>query len=136
MLGIAPGFEINQKRLPPGSPAGLRIADNLSNWGIVCGDAITAHQLTGDLTDLEVTLGEVKSGEPQTIEQVASGDHIDPRYDSVAILARRLADYGHALEPGQHVITGAYGKTPFAPGHFTGHFSLGIGDVCLTLTGS
>jgi len=134
VAGIAPGFEINQKRLPPGSAAGLRIADNLSNWGIVYGDPITADRLTGDLADLEVTLAEQKSDGHHTIEQVASAGHMDPHYDSLAILAQRLADYGHALEPGQQVITGAYGKTPFAPGQFSGHFSLGIGDVQLTLT--
>ena len=39
MAGMAAGFEINQKRLPPNSPAGLRIADNLSNWGIVYGES-------------------------------------------------------------------------------------------------
>lgn len=134
MSGIAPGFEINQKRLPPGSAAGLRIADNLSNWGIVYGDAIAADQMTGDLADLDVTLGEQRPHGLETIEAVASAGHMDPHYDSLAILAQRLADYGHALEPGQHVITGAYGKTAFAPGHFTGHFSLGIGDVHLVLT--
>ena len=29
-----PAFEINQKRLPGGVAAGLRVADDLSNWGI------------------------------------------------------------------------------------------------------
>ena len=38
----APGFEINQKRLPPGCNAGVRVADNLSNWGIVAGTAVAA----------------------------------------------------------------------------------------------
>jgi 2-keto-4-pentenoate hydratase len=134
MAGIAPGFEINQKRLPPGSAAGLRIADNLSNWGIVYGSTVATDRLTGDLADLEVTLAQQMPDGLETIETVASAGHMDPHYDSLAILAQRLADYGYALEPGQQVITGAYGKTPFAPGHFTGHFSLGVGDVHLVLT--
>lgn len=135
MAGLAPGFEINQKRLPPGSAAGLRIADNLSNWGIVFAEPIADSQLTGDLATMDVRLTEISSDGEQTIEQVASLGHMDPHYDSLATLARRLADFGHALEPGQQVITGAYGKTRFAPGHFAGQFSLGIGRVEMTLTG-
>ncbi len=134
MAGIAPGFEINQKRLPPGSAAGLRIADDLSNWGIVYGEPIAPHALTGHLDDLVVTLSEHSAAGTAEIERVASAGHMDPHYDSLAILARRLAEFGHALAPGQQVITGAYGKTPFAPGQFAGHFSLGIGEVELTLT--
>ena len=59
---------------------------------------------------------------------------MDPHYESLAILAQRLADFGHSLTPGQQVITGAYGKTPFAPGRFAGDFSLGIGRAVLELT--
>ena len=63
------------------------------------------------------------------IETVASPGHIDDHYESLATLARGLAAHGHSLQPGQYVITGAYGKTPFAPGHYRGHFDLGIGEV-------
>jgi hypothetical protein len=49
-------------------------------------------------------------------------------------LAQRLADFGHSLQPGQQVITGAYGKTPFVVGCFAGDFSLGIGRAVLELT--
>ncbi|NCF43944.1 MAG: hypothetical protein GWP70_03880 [Proteobacteria bacterium] len=134
MAGLAPGFEINQKRLPPGAPAGLRIADNLSNWGIVSGTPILDEQLSADLAELVVTLTEQTATGDTIIEQVSSAGHMDPHYDSLAILAQRLADYGHSLEPGQRVITGAYGKTPFAAGAFAGDFSLGIGRVELQLT--
>lgn len=134
MAGLAPGFEINQKRLPPGSAPGLRIADNLSNWGIVCGEPITDVQLRDNLSALQVTLSELTNTGETEIESVASDGHMDPHYESLAILAQRLADFGHSLTPGQQVITGAYGKTPFAPGRFAGDFSLGIGRAVLELT--
>ena len=134
MAGLAPGFEINQKRLPPGSAPGLRIADNLSNWGIVYGEPITEAQLSDNLSALQVTLSELTNTGETEIESVASDGHMDPHYESLAILAQRLADFGHSLTPGQQVITGAYGKTPFAPGRFAGDFSLGIGRAVLELT--
>ena len=135
MAGMAAGFEINQKRLPPNSPAGLRIADNLSNWGIVYGESVNHEELSDDLSKMSVTLSEQTDGQTRTIEQVAGEGHMDPHYQSLAILAQRLADFGHSLQPGQQIITGAYGKTPFAAGRFAGDFGLGIGQVELELTG-
>ena len=87
------------------------------------------------LSHLNVTLSELTNGQTRTIEQVASEGHMDPHYQSLAILAQRLADFGHTLQPGQYVITGAYGKTPFEVGRFAGDFSLGIGRAELELTG-
>ncbi len=121
-----PAFEINQKRLPAGATAGLRVADDLSNWGIVIGDLATAPQRLQDLT---VTLSDTE----KAIEVVQSDGHIDDHYESLAILANTLAQYGHSLKPGQYVITGAYGKTAFAPGTYTGHFDQGIGSVTVHL---
>ena len=126
VASVLPAFEINQKRLPPDAPPGLRVADDLSNWGIAIGEPIPAPS---NLADLTVTL----SGLDGEIESVASSGHIDDHYESLAILARSLADYGHNLMPGQYVITGAYGKTPFAPGKYTGHFDQGIGEVTINL---
>ena len=37
---VLPAFEINQKRLPAGAEPGLRVADNLSNWGIIIGEPV------------------------------------------------------------------------------------------------
>ena len=121
-----PGFEINQKRLPAGAAAGLRVADDLSNWGIVIGEPV---EPPADLDDLTVTL----SGSEGVIEAVPSAGHIDNHYDSLAILANTLAEYGHSLQPGQYVITGAYGKTAFASGTYHGDFDPGIGRVTVHL---
>lgn len=132
----APGFEINQKRLPPGCNAGVRVADNLSNWGIVAGTAVAAP---ADLNDLAVTLyrnpEDVDPRAEQAVGRIESASHIDDHFESLAILARRLHDFGHRLEPDQWVITGAYEKHPFEIGEFRGHFNKGIGDVHVTLSG-
>jgi 2-keto-4-pentenoate hydratase len=123
---VLPAFEINQKRLPAGVSPGVRVADDLSNWGIVIGDPVESPT---DLSKLSVTL----SGPDGEIETVASAGHIDDHYQSLATLARGLAVHGRSLEPGQYVITGAYCKTPFAPGRYTGEFNLGIGAVSVVL---
>ncbi|MEC8756041.1 MAG: hypothetical protein VXX72_10470 [Pseudomonadota bacterium] len=135
VAGAAPGFEINQKRLPPGCNAGVRVADNLSNWGIVAGEIVAAP---ANLGDLAVTLyrdpAEASPRQEQSVGCVESQGHIDDHYESLAILARRLHDFGHELQPGQWVITGAYEKHPFEVGDFRGHFSSGIGDVRVSLS--
>ncbi|MEM7365230.1 MAG: hypothetical protein AAF525_14505 [Pseudomonadota bacterium] len=124
--GVSPGFEINQKRLPGDADAGLRVADDLSNWGIVAGDL---KPLPSSLDDLSVTLN--KNGE--ALETVASEGHIDDHFESLAILANRLADFGHSLEPGHRVITGAYARTPFDAGVYRGDFQ-NLGSVQIELT--
>ena len=65
---------------------------------------------------------------------VKSEDHIDDHYQSLEILNDRLAEFGQKLEPGQWVITGAYGKHPFEEARFEGAFDLGLGNVEVTLT--
>jgi len=123
---VLPAFEINQKRLPANASAGLRVADDLSNWGIAIGAPVTPPE---HLDELSVAL----HGDNGMIEEVASAGHIDDHYASLATLACRLSEFGQRLQPGQYVITGAYGKTPFAPGTYRGQFTLGIGTVTLVL---
>ncbi|MEQ8693523.1 MAG: hypothetical protein RIC89_22115 [Pseudomonadales bacterium] len=123
---LLPAFEINQKRLGGSASPGLRVADDLSNWGIVVGAPAPVHD---ELTMLNVELHDANG----VIESVASPGHIDDHFESLATLARRLAEFGQRLQAGQYVITGAYGKTPFAPGTYTGQFDCGIGDVTINL---
>lgn len=127
IAAIAPGFEINQKRLPPDAKPGLRVADNLSNWGIVAGPHVA---IPDQLNDLRVTL----FADGDEVASVASAGHIDDHFESCATLANRLAQFGHSLEPGQRIITGAYAKTPFAKGKFHGDFGSEIGTVHLEIT--
>ena len=122
VAGVAPAFEINQKRLPADASPGLRVADDLSNWGIVVGAEVPPPATLDDLT---VTL----FGDDAELGSIASRDHIDDHYESLATLARRLAQYGLALEPGARVITGAYARTPFTAGRYRGDFGEAIGTV-------
>lgn len=126
VAAVAPAFEINQKRLPADATTGVRVADDLSNWGIVVGKPVREF---GDLSTMTVALSNAL-GE---IETVSSVDHIDDHFISLAILANRLSEFGLALQAGHHVITGAYGKTPFAAGTYTGVFDCGIGSVSVNL---
>ena len=134
IAGCAAGFEINQKRLPPGCSAGVRVGDNLSNWGVVAGHAV---EVPKNLEDLSVTLFKTEPegrGKELEIGRVKSSDHIDDHFDSLRVLAKRLEAFGHRLQEGQWVITGAYEKHPFEVAHFRGHFDLEFGDVEVSLT--
>ena len=99
----------------------------------------TAVAAPADLNDLAVTLyrnpEDVDPRTEQAVGRIESAGHIDDHFESLAILARRLHDFGHRLEPDQWVITGAYEKHPFEIGEFRGHFNKGIGDVHVTLSG-
>ena len=134
IVSCAAGFEINQKRLPAGCAPGIRVADNLSNWGIVAGDRVEPPR---NLKQLTVTLKKypiVENDREIEIASVKSEGHIDDHYQSLEILNDRLAEFGQKLEPGQWVITGAYGKHPFEEARFEGAFDLGLGHVEVTLT--
>ena len=123
---IYPAFEINQKRLPQSAQSGLRVADNLSNWGIVHGSEAGAEI---EINSIQVTL----SHNGKEIERTDSKGHIDDHYESIATLANNLSQYGHSIEAGQKIITGAFGKTPFREGVFHGSFSHNIGSVTVEL---
>ena len=123
---IHPGFEINQKRLPNSANSGLRVADNLSNWGMIYGpDAGTEIKIN----EIFVTL----YANGKSIEHTASQGHIDDHYKSICTLANKLGEYGLSIEKGHKVITGAFGKTPLAKGFFEGKFSHNIGSVSLEI---
>ena len=130
VAGIAPAFEINQKRLTGAAGPGLRVADDLSNWGIVAGDTVP---IPDSLEEMTVALYAERDGADHPIESVSSRGHIDDHFESLATLARRLAEFGQQLETGQRVITGAYGKTPFAAGTYRGDFDLNVGSVAVSL---
>ena len=126
VASIHPGFEINQKRLPNTASSGLRVADNLSNWGLVYGqDAGT------DIEINEIFVELYANGE--AIEKTVSKDHIDDHYQSICTLANKLGAHGLAIEKEHKVITGAFGKTPFAKGFFKGEFSHELGSVSLEI---
>ena len=124
VVSVAPGFEINERRLPADSPAQERLADDLSQWGIVAG---TPRSVDGvDFESLVVTLA--RDGE--AVETVAARGHIEDHFASIAALAAQLSRFGRSLQPGQRVITGSFGRCPVSgPSRWAGDFGSGLGVV-------
>ena len=130
IAGVAPAFEVNQRRIQGDASPGIRIADDLANWGLVVGKAVSAPV---DLSDLTVIL----TSAGQELDRVSASDHIeghreghiDDHYETLATLARKLAEHEMALQPGDRVITGAFTRTMLEPGRYEGDFGAAIGRV-------
>ena len=121
---VAPAFEINQRRLSADAPARERLADDLSQWGIVAGPGRAASGI--DFESLVVTLA--RDGE--AVETVAARGHIDDHFASIAALAAQLSRFGRTLQPGQRVITGSFGRCPVSePSRWSGDFGPDLGVV-------
>ena len=122
--GVAPAFEINERRLPADALAADRLADDLSQWGIVAGESRGVAGV--DFESLVVTLA--RDGE--AVETVAARGHIEDHFDSIAALAAQLSRFGRTLQPGQRVITGSFGRCPVTePSRWSGDFGSELGVV-------
>lgn len=127
---VCAGFELNERRLPPGATTADRLADDLSQWGIVVGEPRVLDWHAFAFADVSVRLV-LDGGE---LECVAAAGHIDDHFDSLAALACQLARFGRALEPGHRVITGSFGKHAVTDacrldGDFDAGTAKGIGRV-------
>jgi 2-keto-4-pentenoate hydratase len=121
---VAPAFELNETRLPPGADHPMMLADGLSNWGIVVGPEAPVRS---NLTDTTVELWH--DGELVTTK--TPGDSMDDPFLSLSRLCALLHQYGRGLEPGQRVITGSFcNETVKGPGNWRAVFS-GIGEVAV-----
>lgn len=127
--GVAPGFEINERRLAADATAPERLADDLSQWGIVAGPS---RDVSGvDFESLVVTLA--RDGE--AVETVAARGHIEDHFTSIAALAAQLSRFGRTLHPGQRVITGSFGRCPVqSPSSWSGDFGSDLGVVEVAFT--
>lgn len=124
---VAAGFEINEARMRGGTDPAVLIADGLTQWGIVVGQRAEPEALQPGLR-VELRC----DGEPKA--EVGAGYAIDDPFLSLARLAATLHRFGLAIEPGDHVITGAWARCAIeAPGRWTAEFS-GIGSVSVELT--
>ena len=129
VAAVLPAFELNQKRTDAGADSGVRVADNLSQWGIVIGPEIAIANAP-ELGSIVVT--QQLDGILQ--ETVHAAGHIDDHFESLASLTRELAKFDLALEAGMHVITGAFTRSSNAgPGTYVGRFS-GLGEVAVCFT--
>jgi 2-keto-4-pentenoate hydratase len=121
---VAPAFELNEARLPPGAGHPAILADGLSNWGIVVGAEVPVRpNLTGTTVELW------RDGELVTTK--TPGDSMDDPFLSLSRLCALLHQYGRGLEPGQRVITGSFcNETVEGPSSWRADFS-GIGEVAV-----
>ncbi|MEU6353660.1 fumarylacetoacetate hydrolase family protein [Streptomyces sp. NPDC047072] len=128
---VAPALEIVDSRIRDWRITLVdTVADNASSAGLACGPWTPLAQLP-DLAAVPVDL--VVDG-----ERVASGsgaEVLGHPAAAVAWLARTLADFGGALEPGHVVLPGAMTTAPFvtAGQKVEAHFGL-LGPVSLTFT--
>jgi len=128
--GVAPAFEINQRRIDRASSPADRITDGLANWGIVLGAQVPVP----DKWNPEALTVTLSHGEREVASVQARG-HIDNHFDSLATLANQLIAFGRHLRRGEAVITGAYGRQAQPePGLWTGDFGPELGRVSVTVT--
>lgn len=107
LKGLAPAFEINQVRIGADASNEERLADNLSNWGLVTGETVAlSDDWSAAQSRLKVSLLHNADG----VESVLAEGHIDDHFVSLARLSNRLLRFGRRLEAGQKVITGAFGR--------------------------
>ena len=130
LAGVAPAFEINQRRIPKTSPDAERIEDGLANWGIVVGEI---RPVPAGWQPDRMTVALCHDGE--VVDSVAAAGHIDDHFETLARLANQLLENGRQLSAGDRAITGAFGKqNQPAPGRWTGEFGTELGTVSLHVT--
>ncbi len=129
LAGVAPAFEINQRRIPKTSAPADRIEDGLANWGIVVGPVRPLPEVWQPRT-MTVTLRH----EAEALESVPAAGHIDDHFETLARLANQLLERHRRLQAGDRAITGAFGKqNQPAPGRWTGDFGDTLGTVSLNI---
>jgi 2-keto-4-pentenoate hydratase len=127
VAAVAPAFEINSSRLPPGMPKAIRLGNSLNNWGIVVGPE---RSVDIDLSSVSVEL----YADGELIGSAGAGPEIiDDPYLSLTRVCRTLAASGRYLEAGQRVITGSLlAATPVAGRtRFEARYGA-LGDVSVT----
>lgn len=123
---VSPAFEINEQRLGRDASLADRLADDLSQWGIVVGAECVLDWRTFDFSAVEVVL----SRNGSAMETVAAAGHIDDHFDSLAALSGTLARFDREIRAGERVITGSYTRQRIeAPGRWCGDFGEAIGQV-------
>jgi len=107
---VAPSIEILDTRIQRTDPATGEsrkifdtISDNVANAGLVLGDARHA----GDAFDLR-WVGAIVSRNGAVEETGLGAGALDDPVESVVWLARRMAQYGQAIEAGHVVLSGSF----------------------------
>lgn len=124
---VSPAFELNQNRTGGVKDFPLTVADNLSQWGLVVGPALSPLPSDFDFTTMQVVL---RRGDEE-IARAGGPEVIDDHFLSLSILANTLAEHGEVLGEGMRVITGSYAKVDVTPGEsWHAEFS-GVGSVAI-----
>jgi 2-keto-4-pentenoate hydratase len=127
VYGFMPAFEIIESRISGPADEGIRVADNLSQWGIVVGKVVTPVPDDFDFEGLEVVL----NFNGKEVERRVARGHIDDHFESLAALVRELAKFGMGLRDGQYVITGSLTRQSVTePGRWDATFS-NLGSVAI-----
>jgi 2-keto-4-pentenoate hydratase len=110
---ISPAFELVQMRSDMASDLPLGVADDVAQWGVVLGTAVSPYPQDLDLGGISIEMK--KNGE--VVQQALGREVIDDQLDALAWLANRLAEHGRTLEAGQSVMTGSCTRpAPIAQG--------------------
>ena len=127
---VGPAFEINEGRyVAKANPLPVRFAAGLNNWGMIVGPGIDPPDQDVRSTTVTVTCG----GEVEATTSRAFETFDDP-FVSLSRLCARLDHFGLALNPGDHVITGAFSHHKVdASETWRASFS-NIGDVSVTFS--
>jgi 2-keto-4-pentenoate hydratase len=122
--GAIPSFELLTTRLQGSFGNGATVADDLTQWGLVVGEP---SKWQDDVAGMEVSL--VHEGDAAI--EAGPNYAIDDPFRSLIALCATLDRFGVGLEPGQHVITGAFHRTRLLPGKWSAQFK-GVGAVEIT----
>jgi 2-keto-4-pentenoate hydratase len=128
VMGVAPSFELVERRAASCADDETVIADASANWGIVVGKI---HSLPR--TPLRELGGRLYTAD-RLVGSCTPGETMDDPLESVAHLDGLLARFGRSAYPGRYVITGAIVKEPVTgPGSWRGEFA-GLSDVQVEFT--
>ena len=132
---VAPSLEILDTRILRLDPETGKtrtvfdtISDNAANAGVVLGPE--RHAI--DAFDLR-WVGAITSRNGEVEETGLGAGVLNDPIESVVWLARRMAQYGQSIEPGQIVLSGSFIRPIECPGGTDIHADFGgFGSVCLT----
>lgn len=131
---VAPSLEILDTRIVRQDPETRAtrkvydtISDNAANAGVVLGEA----RHTADI-DLR-WVGAIVSRDGEVEETGLGAGVLNDPVESVVWLARRMADYGQSIEPGQIILSGSFIRPVECPSgsHITADFG-GFGSVAIS----
>lgn len=131
---VAPSLEILDTRIVRQDPETRAtrkvydtISDNAANAGVVMGEA--RHPADIDLR----WVGAIVSRNGEVEETGLGAGVLNDPVESVVWLARRMADYGQSIEPGQIILSGSFIRPVECPSgsHITADFG-GFGSVAIS----